>query len=290
MEEDNADKAAEQEAGDGSKPRNGIRSRWEKYKKEFAAQQVRYSRGCYASVSSTYGSPQLQRMFDHHRKSPWFTEKYEPGPEFQNMRIRVRKSGWKGKMDAFILDLESGKFDPDLSEPVPESASPVKENSNGDAAATNGAGGEGSTTEDVKPSVTADDEMQFNVEAEEDAGGDETNRASSDKNRRGANRGEELAVPPEGNQVMIRTIPPDIGRAKLEEVSITRCPSVCIYAHMGCSQSARYPGSSTSHWVTHCRSGTTTVLAGSSSVMRRICPASWLSSRKRRRVHLHLWR
>ena len=40
MEEDNADKAAEQEAGDGSKPRNGIRSRWEKYKKEFAAQQV----------------------------------------------------------------------------------------------------------------------------------------------------------------------------------------------------------------------------------------------------------
>ena len=41
MEEDNADKAAEQEAGDGSKPRNGIRSRWEKYKKEFAAQQVR---------------------------------------------------------------------------------------------------------------------------------------------------------------------------------------------------------------------------------------------------------
>lgn len=40
MEEDNADKAAELEAGDGSKPRNGIRSRWEKYKKEFAAQQV----------------------------------------------------------------------------------------------------------------------------------------------------------------------------------------------------------------------------------------------------------
>ena len=40
MEEDNADKAAEQEAGDGSKPRNGIRSRWEKYKKDFAAQQV----------------------------------------------------------------------------------------------------------------------------------------------------------------------------------------------------------------------------------------------------------
>ena len=40
QEEDNADKAAEQEAGDGSKPRNGIKARWEKYRKDFAAQQV----------------------------------------------------------------------------------------------------------------------------------------------------------------------------------------------------------------------------------------------------------
>jgi hypothetical protein len=39
-EEDQADKAAEHEAGDGSKPRNGIKSKWEKYKKEFAATQV----------------------------------------------------------------------------------------------------------------------------------------------------------------------------------------------------------------------------------------------------------
>lgn len=39
-EEDNADKAAEQEVGDGSKPRNGIKSKWEKYKKDFAATQV----------------------------------------------------------------------------------------------------------------------------------------------------------------------------------------------------------------------------------------------------------
>lgn len=40
IEEDNADKAAEQEAGDGSKPRNGIKSKWEAYKKDFAATQV----------------------------------------------------------------------------------------------------------------------------------------------------------------------------------------------------------------------------------------------------------
>lgn len=40
IEEDNADKAAEQEAADGSKPRNGIKSKWDKYKKDFAASQV----------------------------------------------------------------------------------------------------------------------------------------------------------------------------------------------------------------------------------------------------------
>ena len=40
IEEDNLDKAAEQDAGDGSKPRNGIKAKWEKYKKDFTATQV----------------------------------------------------------------------------------------------------------------------------------------------------------------------------------------------------------------------------------------------------------
>ncbi len=35
------DKAAEQEAGDGSKPRNGLRALWEIYRKDFHAAQVR---------------------------------------------------------------------------------------------------------------------------------------------------------------------------------------------------------------------------------------------------------
>ena len=217
MEEDTADKAAEQEAGDGTKPRNGIRSRWEKYKKEFAAQQVRLPhclRVVHTSVLTfSLNDSQLQRMFDHHRKSPWFAEKYDPAPEFQAMRTRVRKLGWRGRMDAFIADLESGTFDPDLSEPVPES---TRENANGDSSATNGAGADASV-DDIKPS--GDDDMQFNVEPEEDAGVDDTTRSGGNKNKGGANRGEEVAVPPEGNQVMIRTIPPDIGRAKLEEVS-----------------------------------------------------------------------
>jgi len=40
IDEDNADKAAEAEAGDGSRPRNGIKTKWEKYKKDFSATQA----------------------------------------------------------------------------------------------------------------------------------------------------------------------------------------------------------------------------------------------------------
>ncbi|KAG6915387.1 hypothetical protein DXG01_011759 [Tephrocybe rancida] len=197
IEEDNADKAAEQEAGDGSKPRNGIKSKWETYKKDFAATQ-------------------LQTMFEHHRKSPWFAEKYDPSPELQNLRLRVRKEGWKGRLDTFLLDLESGKYDPDLNELDLEPSSPVKENAVNGENATD-ANGQG----DDQKASGADDDMQYNVDADEEHGDHETSRA--DANGRGAadkrsNRGEEVSAPPEGNQVMIRTIPPDIGRVKLEEI------------------------------------------------------------------------
>ncbi|KAM6495488.1 hypothetical protein JOM56_008194 [Amanita muscaria] len=210
MDEDNADKAAEQEAGDGSKPRNGIKMRWEKYKKEFAAAQ-------------------LQTMFDHHRKSPWFAEKYDPAPEFLALRTRVRKEGWEDRLTTFLHDLESGKFDPDLNDPEPESTSHVKDGtSNGDALTKELNGG---SVEDTK----GDDDIQFNVDADDEGGDNDANRLDtggkpSNDNRR-SSRGEEISVMPEGNQVMIRTIPPDIGRVKLEE-ALSKIPGF-IYLALG---------------------------------------------------------
>ncbi|THU77369.1 hypothetical protein K435DRAFT_974000 [Dendrothele bispora CBS 962.96] len=198
QEEDNADKAAEHEANDGSKPRNGIKSRWEKYKKEFAASQ-------------------LQTMFDHHKKSPWFWEKYNPAPEFARLRARVRKEGWRGRLSTFLHDLESGKFDPDLNEPEIEPPS---------AATDNVANGEKSTSEANnnvdEPKANVDDDMQFNIDAEDDGvdnenRGDTNGKAGGGDSKRNNKGEEEMAVSPEGNQVMIRTIPPDIGRVKLEE-------------------------------------------------------------------------
>ncbi len=46
-------------------------------------------------------------------------------------------------------------------------------------------------------------------------------------------REENVSVLPEGNEVMIRTIPPDIGRVKLEEVCAERVTSVDTYAVIG---------------------------------------------------------
>src|SRR5919198_61073 len=97
-------------------------------------------------------------MFEHHRKSPWFAEKYDPAPEFENLRMRVRKEGWKGRLNTFLHDLESGKFDPDFNEPELDPSSPTKE-------------GEGTNVEGVvtgEEPKAAEDDMQFNVEADDD--------------------------------------------------------------------------------------------------------------------------
>ena len=160
-------------------------------------------------------------MFEHHRKSPWFAEKYDPTPEYENLRARVRKEGWKGRFNTFLDDLETGKFDPDVNEDDAEPTSPLKESAGAEGADANGDTATISS-EEVKPVAGGDDDMQFNVDVDEESGDHdaaraETNGKFSVDNRRNT-RGEEVSVPPEGNQVMIRTIPPDIGRVKLEEV------------------------------------------------------------------------
>lgn len=159
-------------------------------------------------------------MFDHHRKSPWFAEKYDPAPEFLALRHRVRKDGWKGRLNIFIQDLELGKFDPDLNELESEPAFGAQHK---DSAVSGDVGEIVVSTEEVK--IAADDDMQFAMDAEEDTGEHDANRVENGKvatEHKRNNRGEEISIPPEGNQVMIRTIPPDIGRFKLEEVCSIR--------------------------------------------------------------------
>jgi hypothetical protein len=157
-------------------------------------------------------------MFEHHRKSPWFAEKYDPAPEFTRLRERLRKEGWKGRINPFISDLEQGKYDPGQGDAEPDSVSKEP--------ASNGAFGEnidsamGPAGAEDAPAA-GDDEIPGDEEdGNENEGGKSTTNGRSSKNNRGDNRGEEYSVMPEGNQVMIRTIPPDIGRLKLEEVGL----------------------------------------------------------------------
>jgi SERRATE/Ars2, N-terminal domain len=195
-------------------------------------------------------------MFDHHKKSPWFAEKYDPSPEFAALRTRVRKHGWKGRLNNFLLDLEAGKFDPDSNEPRDEPSSVNAP----DAAAAG---------EDVKPQV--DDDMQFNLEGDEDGGAN----GKGPSNKKQENRGDELAVPPEGNQVMIRTIPPDIGRVKLEEVShMSKLVDECSYPSRRVLRSLV---SCILLWATLCRSETFTALVGFVSVKKQTWALSWPS-------------
>lgn len=157
-------------------------------------------------------------MFEHHRKSPWFAEKYDPAPEFVRLRERLKREGWKGRINAFISDLEQGKYDSGQGES--ESDGVPKD------PASNGAFGENPDSavgpagaED--PPNAADDEIPGDEEdGGENEGGKSTTNGRSLRNNKGDNRGEEYSVMPEGNQVMIRTIPPDIGRLKLEEVGL----------------------------------------------------------------------
>ena len=157
-------------------------------------------------------------MFEHHRKSPWFAEKYDPSLEFVKLRERLRREGWRGRINAFVSDLEQGKYDPGHDEAEPDTVSKEP--------APNGAFGENPDSaigpagaEDV-PNV-GDDEIPGDEEdGNENEGGKSTANGRNPKNTRSDNRGEEFAVMPEGNQVMIRTIPPDIGRLKLEEVCL----------------------------------------------------------------------
>jgi len=75
------------------------------------------------------------------------------------LRLRVRKEGWKGRFNTFLHDLESGKFDTDLNEPELDPSSPTKDSAEGTNVEAVSAG------EEPKPT---DDDIQFNVEADDD--------------------------------------------------------------------------------------------------------------------------
>jgi hypothetical protein len=136
-------------------------------------------------------------MFEYHRRLAWFIEKYDPAERHEDLRARVRKEGLNGTIDQFILELEAGKHDPGQT---PSQAM---------------------DTDDTVP-------MTQETQDEDDTMGEEEPTKQNTKPTNGhpakpANPGE-ISIMPSGPQLMIRTIPPDIGRIKLEQASALALP------------------------------------------------------------------
>lgn len=118
-------------------------------------------------------------------------------------------------MNLFLNELEEGKFDHCSSELEQDTSSQAKVE--GQSAENNG-------IDEPEQQNKNEDEFGLGIEAEDenaentgDVKNDTNGKSSYEAKQSGA---DEVSVEPEGNQVMIRTIPPDIGRAKLEAVSI----------------------------------------------------------------------
>lgn len=122
-------------------------------------------------------------------------------------------------MNQFVLDLANGKFDGPNTDGAdgPELNAAARGES---FAPENGA-------EPSEVPARNDDEFGMGPEGEDDVAGN-TGDSKADANGSTGLREtmKEVSVMPEGNQVMIRTIPPDIGRVKLEAVSLVMPLSV----------------------------------------------------------------
>lgn len=149
---------------------------------------------------------QVQILFEKHRSAAWFLEKYDPTEKYSDLRARVRKQGWQGALDQFLEDLETGKFDA-IFETSRSAGGDVKtESPNGDS------------QRPIKTEVpeSSKDEKPIKVEEDEEKTYDDpewVNVTGKDD--------DEVIIPHKGHQVMIKTIPPDIGRLRLEPVCVT---------------------------------------------------------------------
>lgn len=149
-------------------------------------------------------------LFNAHKGQVWFIERYDPAVEHVALRDRIKAEGRKGRTARFIQELDEGKYDPIAEEPVTISSSEVKPPA--------------SPHPEAGVDANNEQEPDFDNENEEEGNPKQTTEANENgKPKEGpqGGRDEECSMETEGNQVMVRTLPPDIGRVKLEQVSAT---------------------------------------------------------------------
>lgn len=161
----------------------------------------------YARLSSIDIIIKVQTLFEKHHTAAWFLEKYDPTEKYSDLRARVRKQGWHGALDHFLDDLEAGRFDhiveaAKITTTPTVAATEKAEPQNGEAQTTVAV--EETSEEKKELSKPEDEEEKVDDDAEWNANGDS----------------DEVVIPHKGHQVMIKTIPPDIGRLRLEPVCL----------------------------------------------------------------------
>ena len=129
----------------------------------------------------------------------------------------------------FRSDLDAGKYDPVLNESEQEPTSPISPLKDGKD--ENELADSSNLESTIKTETKKEDDDFTNDPDDENVDNDiskvEANGKSLVDDLRPL-KSDELTILPEGNQVMIRTIPPDIGRVKLEAVSCLVCPCASL--------------------------------------------------------------
>ncbi|KAG8720292.1 hypothetical protein FRC08_000652 [Ceratobasidium sp. 394] len=149
-------------------------------------------------------------LFNAHKGQVWFIERYDPAPEYIALRDRIKVEGRKGRAARFLQELEEGKYDPVVEEPAALATTEPKPAASPHAEAGNDPANE--------------HELDFDNENEDEGNpkqAAEPNENGKPKEGPQGGRDEECSMETEGNQVMVRTLPPDIGRVKLEQALST---------------------------------------------------------------------
>ncbi|PVF96753.1 hypothetical protein CPB86DRAFT_736235 [Serendipita vermifera] len=146
------------------------------------------SKAKYNEYRRQFVRKQYTFMFEYHKKFAWFIEKYGNEDRYVDMRERVRQQGWKGMVSQFIVKLEGGELDPALP-------------------------GLKTITSDPEKKEESNDISDLRRGVQTSSGGKPTRKVGEG----------EFMVAAEQPQLMIRMIPPEFGRLKLEEFLIA-CP------------------------------------------------------------------
>ncbi|KAM0745655.1 hypothetical protein T439DRAFT_330469 [Meredithblackwellia eburnea MCA 4105] len=172
----------------------------------------------YRKYQNTYNRKSFVPFFDEMKEAIWFKERYDPAPDFEEQRKKRKEKGREGKLDAFLEELESGKFE-HLSFDGP--AYVKKKKGEGENGSPVKAGG------DVE--MKSVDDTESKPAAAEGANGDSLKKGEGSPDE---SNGVNVKLKAAENQLLIKTIPPDISRKDLE----AHCSRVAGFEYLALSE------------------------------------------------------